>query len=376
MTYFYERNIVEIKNEYTTFLINIMTPYVYEGIKSVYNYALDTHKKFLEKARDNPQVKSPGPLKIFQTCLKEIPLLNNESIDRETKRIKEGSKCSDWFDDLVKAVIKSNIMLLTFSTNKDKSELIDSKYHEKINTKDFIHKCYIEVAKLIYNNPELYWHEFPILEVKRNQREIFELIKLAIQEGIRKMLPTKNILAEFLKKEYHAEEFDITGKISESKYTNIKNMINRDINGGMQKNNEEKEYNSRTLYNADEINEVEKNLLDDQQSVTVSESYISNSETSVSESEEDSNNLFIKKGSDDEKKAMQSVDERMVNPKLLSEQVKPELILEPPLKQSGGKRKYIDKILNEAKQELLEKNKINKSESQKRDEFFAKYMKK
>ena len=33
MSYFYERNITEIKNEYTTFLINIMTPFLYEGLK-------------------------------------------------------------------------------------------------------------------------------------------------------------------------------------------------------------------------------------------------------------------------------------------------------------------------------------------------------
>ena len=49
MDYFYERNIVEIKNEYTTFLINIITPFVYEGIRSVYSFALNAHNEFIEK---------------------------------------------------------------------------------------------------------------------------------------------------------------------------------------------------------------------------------------------------------------------------------------------------------------------------------------
>ncbi|MCJ7637158.1 MAG: hypothetical protein MUO21_06675, partial [Nitrososphaeraceae archaeon] len=177
MDYFYERNIVEIKNEYTTFLINIITPFIYEGIKSVYAFSINTHAEFNERGKHDPDIKSPGILKLFQLSLKEIPTLNNHSIELEVNRIKSGSKCADWFDDLVRAVIKCNIVLLTFNNPKKRPELLKEKYHEKIEIKDFLHKCYIESARAIYNNPELYWHEFPPLEIKRNQREACELIK-------------------------------------------------------------------------------------------------------------------------------------------------------------------------------------------------------
>jgi hypothetical protein len=80
MDYFLARNVVEIKNEYTTFLINLITPNVYEGIKSVYNFAQKTHEDILEKGKNDPNSKSPGVLKLFQTCLREIPLLNNNAI--------------------------------------------------------------------------------------------------------------------------------------------------------------------------------------------------------------------------------------------------------------------------------------------------------
>lgn len=236
MSYLLEKNIVEIKTEYTTFLINIMTPFVYEGVKSVYNYALETHKKFDEKSKNTPSLKSPGILKIFQTCLKEIPSLNNNSIEIETNRIKEGSRCSDWFDDLIKAVVKSNIILLTLSNKKNPCEIIKEKYHDKVNTKDFIHKCYIEVARAIYNNPELFWHEFPSLEIKRNQRESYEIIKISIQEAIRKMLPIKLILMEYLKNDYVFEnDKDISLKASESQYLNLKTLVNKDLYGGINK---------------------------------------------------------------------------------------------------------------------------------------------
>jgi hypothetical protein len=231
MDYFYERNIVEIKNEYTIFLTNIITPFVYEGIRSVYGFALNAHNEFLEKGKNDPDVKSPGILKLFQISLKEIPTLNNHSIEDEVNRIKSGSKCADWFDDLVRAVIKSNIVLLTFNNPKKRPALLKEEYHNKIEIKDFLHKCYIESARLIYNNPELYWHEFSPLEIKRNQREACDLIKQAIHEAIRKMLPIKLILKEYLTNDYYDDENDVANRISNSDYMNIHNMVKRDLHG-------------------------------------------------------------------------------------------------------------------------------------------------
>ena len=131
MDYFYERNIVEIKNEYTIFLINIITPFIYEGIKSVYAFSINTDNEFNERGKHDPDIKSPGILKLFQLSLKEIPTLNNHAIEVEVNRIKSGSKCADWFDDLVKAVIKSNIVLLTFNNHKKVPDIVKEKYHDK-----------------------------------------------------------------------------------------------------------------------------------------------------------------------------------------------------------------------------------------------------
>ncbi len=223
MPHFYERNIVEIKNEYTTFLTNIMTPLVYEGIKAVYDKAKKLEEQFLEKEKVNPEVKNPGIFKIFQACLRDIPNLNNYSIEVETNRIKEKSKCSDIFEDLIKAVIKSNIILLTYNASGKKCKLVNEKYHETIDIQSFIHKVYIECAKTFYNNPELFWHKFSTIEIKKNQRESHELIRNCIIEAIRKMLPVKLILEEYLKNDYIEEPE------SEKKHSEIKSMLNKDI---------------------------------------------------------------------------------------------------------------------------------------------------
>jgi hypothetical protein len=84
---------------------------------------------------------------------------------------------------------------------------------------------------VIYNNPELYWHEFSPLEIKRNQREACNLIRQSIHEAIRKMLPIKLVLKEYLSNDYMDDDNDVTNRISNSEYMNIHAMVNRDLHG-------------------------------------------------------------------------------------------------------------------------------------------------
>ena len=230
MTHFYERNIVEIKNIYTTFLVNIITPLIYEGVKSVYQGAQNIEKTFIEKGKNDPNIENPGILKIFQLCLKDIPTLNQHEIETETNRIKEKSKCSEWFDQLVQAVIKSHIVLLTYNATGKTCKLVTDKHHEAIDVKLFIHKCYIECARIFYNYPELFWHQYSTLDIKRNQREAHELIKLATNEAIKKMLPIKLILQEYLSNDYIKEaEENINEAVNKSQYLNLRSMVQRDL---------------------------------------------------------------------------------------------------------------------------------------------------
>ncbi len=254
----YEQNIVEIKHEYTTFLTNILTPFIYEGIKSVYTFSLGIHKEYVERGKYDSEIKSPGVLKIFQLSLKEIPILNNNSIEIEANRIKSGSKCASWFDSLVKATFKSYIVVLSFTNPRKCPEILKENHHDKIEIRDFIHKCYIESARMIYNNPELFWHEYPTLEIKRNQRETFEIIKQAIQEAIRKLLPMELILKEYLDGEYLDD--DVNNPLHESKYTNIKELIDRDMYGKQNQNFERSkhDYSSTTRDSRSSASETEQ----------------------------------------------------------------------------------------------------------------------
>ena len=153
----YEQHIVSTKKEYEDSLLSILTPLIYEGLNSMYNTAIDLNKRHDDARLYNPNIESPGILTLFQLLIKEIPNLNTHKIKQETSRIRSASNHADIFDDLIKAVFKSHIILLSFNCYNKNSELINKKYHENIIIHEFIHKCYIECSRVIYGYPELFW---------------------------------------------------------------------------------------------------------------------------------------------------------------------------------------------------------------------------
>lgn len=173
-------NYSEIKNEYTNILIRILKPLLYEGIQSNYNVSLEKYNKI-------GKYKNLTILQIFQKTLLDIQLLNNSLLEIETDRIKSNSKCAEYFDNLVRAVIKSYIVLLA---NKNISI--------EIKISDFIHKCYIECGKTFYTCPQLFVHNLDCYELLRNKLKIYELIGESIKTAICKMLPLNDILISYL----------------------------------------------------------------------------------------------------------------------------------------------------------------------------------
>jgi len=217
--HYYERNIADIKEEYTNFLIHIISPLIYEGIKSMYNKSLEQEQKYIQMSKDNVNVKNPGVFKIFQQFLKNIPLLNQSMIESEMIRIRDSSKHADIFEKLIKAVLKSNIILLTYNASGKQCKLVNEKIHEKIDCKMFIHRIYIESARQFYNSPELFWHQLQPLDIKKNQRECINIINKSVNIAIKESIPMNDILTEYLKNDYIIET-------EEEKINRLKSMIN------------------------------------------------------------------------------------------------------------------------------------------------------
>ena len=214
---FYEKNIVDIKYEYTNYLTNILIPPIFDGLNGLAEKAIIFDKQRIEKMKQNPNVQNLGVVKIFQSLLENFESLSRHNIELETIRIKEKSGCSEWFDDLIKAVIKSYIVLLTYNASGKKCKLVEEKFHEKVDIIDFIHKCYIECAKVFINTPELFFSND-----KHSKLNIYTIINNCILNAIRIIIPIKLILKEYLKNDYIQDD-------REEKYDQLREKIRQDL---------------------------------------------------------------------------------------------------------------------------------------------------
>ena len=207
--------LVDAKTEYTKQLINILSPDIYFGIKKIYN---DSKSKAMEKELPS------NALSLFQESLSEIPNWNQHIINDKYESIMLNSKC-DWLEDLITAVFVSHTRILTsinFSKNKNKINLQIPKVDY------FIHQCFIEVAREFWKNPYLFDDSVNNFEYQRNRRDAEHIIESTIGETIRKQLPVKNILKEYLGNDYSEEDNETIDK--PNKLTdNLRKMVKNEI---------------------------------------------------------------------------------------------------------------------------------------------------
>ena len=212
--------LVETKNEYTIQLINILTPHLYEGFESIYNES----KKIIKKGEEKKILKA------FQQFIKRIPNWNNNLIENETVRIRTASRC-DFLNNLLKAVIKANIILLSNNNQSCNTIKIDQEFLD-IPLSKFIHKCYIECARQFYNSPYLFYHEIKPIDRKRNQRDANDFIKQSIKEAIRKILPVQHILNQYLGNKMSFGVDQVDKPISNTDSENLKQLLSQDLDSG------------------------------------------------------------------------------------------------------------------------------------------------
>ena len=262
--------LVDAKTEYTKQLINILKNNIYHGIKKLYRNAKDSCEE------------ENNILSNFQLLLSDIPKWNQEIINGEYLRIISESKC-DWLEELITAVFVSHTRILTsinFSKNKKKINLKIPKVDH------FIHQCYIDIARSFWKNPYLFDETLSNFDYQRNRREAENIIENSIGETIRKQLPVKHILKEYLGSEYSDDEQDDIEEDISSKYrNNLRKMVQAEIeNVSKEKNvNFNLENETCSIDNSPSENistELQESLKDDS-NVTLNEE---SNETPVEES--------------------------------------------------------------------------------------------
>ena len=186
-------NLYESKNEWAARLVNILTPAIIEGSRSIYNEAW-------KLCSDNEEEEKY--LMTFQNLLARVAKWNETIINEETTRITTISKC-DYLEDLITCVHIVHLKALTSIRVSNKQKKVDINIPK---VPDFIHKVYISVARNIYKNVYLFERDIEPLQYQKNMRELETIVKESIMNTIRESIPVSSILRAYIDETTEEEE--------------------------------------------------------------------------------------------------------------------------------------------------------------------------
>ena len=175
----------ESKNEWGARLLTILTPLIIEGFRSIFD---ESYKL----CKDNNETEKY--LMTFQNLITRIPKWNGSIIETERNRIIERSGCS-YLEELVTCIHIIQLKLLTAMRVGQKQKKIDINI-PKLD--DFIHKCYINVARKVYKNVYLFELNSPPLQIQRHGRELEIIVQECVLNAVRDSIPVESILRAYM----------------------------------------------------------------------------------------------------------------------------------------------------------------------------------
>ena len=186
----------ESKNEWCARLLNILTPAISQGVKSIFDEAWKICIDNKEKDKY---------LMTFQNFLTRVPKWNTNIIETEKTRIVETSGCT-YLEELITCVHVIQLKILTCVRVGSKQKKIDINVP---SVNDFIHKIYIHVARKIYMNIYLFEKNIVPLQIQENNSKVENIIKECILNAVRDSIPVEGILRAYMDE---TEEQDIIVK--------------------------------------------------------------------------------------------------------------------------------------------------------------------
>lgn len=172
------RELSSARDEYTKQLMAVLVPTVYAEMTRIYKNA---------KAGEE---QKPVLVK-FQNALRTIPEWSANRVGLEIEKL---TNQIPHLEDVIAAIFITNVRIL--------SAVKLGTTHKKFNldlpsTEVFIHDVYVRTAKALFANPLLF-SERKYARLDDNKREVYELIRDAAEESIRRLLPVKAILESYL----------------------------------------------------------------------------------------------------------------------------------------------------------------------------------
>ena len=189
-------NLHASRNDFCSRLINLLTPHIHSGLKSIFDEAW---RLCIE---NNEATKY---LMTFQNFLLRVPKWNVSIIEKETQRISEQSGCSH-IEELITCVHITHLKTLTCVRAGSKQKKIDIAIPKP---SEFIHKVYINVARKVYSNVYLFEKTKQHLQIQKNNFKLEELIKECILNTIRESIPIEHLLKVYMEDQFIEEDTEV-----------------------------------------------------------------------------------------------------------------------------------------------------------------------
>ena len=196
----------ESKNEWCSRLINVLTPELIQGLKSIFDEAW-------KLCADNDEEEKY--LMTFQTFLSRVPKWNPNIIQDEITRIIERSGCT-YLEELLTCVHVIHLKILTCVRVGQRQKKVDI---DVPSLKDFIHKVYINIARKVYTNIYLFERNIAPLQIQKHNRELEMIIKECILNTSRENIPVDSLLRAYMDE---TEEQDVEVKEVEEQIAKFK----------------------------------------------------------------------------------------------------------------------------------------------------------
>ena len=171
--------LIHNKNEFIDRLDKTLSPSILEGIYSIYNNIKSKNKvhKYI--------------LKEFQQELANTPDWSQSIINGEFDRIKNNSKCT-WLDDLIKNIFMVNAEILSITSNEETKQ--DKLTISLPSPQMFIHKCYVNVARHIWKNPQLCYHKLLNSQIIENKNKVRDIVNSCIKDTLAEIMPLEEFI--------------------------------------------------------------------------------------------------------------------------------------------------------------------------------------
>jgi len=186
-------NLRESKNEWCCYLVDVLTPLITQGIRSMFEQSWNM---CVDKGETNKYLMT------FQNLLSLVGKWNSITVEEERKRIVEQSGCN-YLEELIVCVHIIHLKVMTHIRVGNRQKKIDISL-PKLD--DFLHKVYVHCARKIYKNVYLFERGLDPLTNQKYARELELIIQQCILTTVRDSIPKEQIIRSFMDENMEQEE--------------------------------------------------------------------------------------------------------------------------------------------------------------------------